>query len=57
MSAYGYLNIGCIKLTFKEWEEQFEYHGKEHNYTDEQIKEYGLYIKLAIEIDKLMPKK
>lgn len=46
----GFLQIGCIKKTFKEWKEEFEKVGKEAGYTDEQIKEYGLYIDLAIAI-------
>ena len=56
MSAYGYLNIGCHKKTFGEWEEQGERIGAQENYTPEQKIEYRLYLKLAIEIDKTMTK-
>jgi hypothetical protein len=46
-SAYGYLNIGCIKLPFSEWKKRYKEIGKEQNYTPAQIKEYGKLIALA----------
>ena len=46
-SAYGYLNIGCIKLPFSEWKKRYKEIGKEQNYTPAQIKEYGKFIALA----------
>ena len=44
---YGYIKIGCIEKSIDEWEREFEIIGKENNYTELQIKEYGLYIQLA----------
>jgi hypothetical protein len=55
-SKKGYLKIGCIEKSFTEWQEQFEEIGKEHGYTDEQIKEYGLYINLAIQLSNIKNK-
>ena len=49
----GYLKIGCTEHTFKYWKDNFEAIGKKENYSDKQIKEYGLYIDLAINLSKL----
>jgi len=49
----GFLKIGCCELSFEEWMEKAERIGKENNYTPGQIKEYKLYINLAIELNKL----
>jgi hypothetical protein len=35
------------------WLKKFKDIGKENGYTEEQIKEYGLYIKLAKELSSL----
>ena len=47
----GYIKIGCIVKSIEDWEKQFEQIGKEHGYTEEQIKEYGLYIQLAKQLN------
>ena len=46
------IRIGCITLTFNEWLEQFEYIGEENGYTKKEIKEYKMYIKLIIKLNK-----
>src|SRR3990167_10865874 len=49
--AYGEkIQIGCIDLTVNQWLETFEKIGKENNYTVEQIKAYGGFIKLYAEL-------
>ena len=39
------ISIGCNCFTVDYWIEKFEAIGKKHNYSEEQIKEYGNYIK------------
>jgi len=51
-SKHGYLSIGCITLTFKEWKKQYRAIGKKQGYTAKQIKEYGAIIALATKIGK-----
>ena len=51
-SAYGFLNIGCIKLSFSEWKKQYKKVGKAQGYTPAQIKEYGLLIAFATKVGK-----
>ena len=48
----NYLQIGCKSFTFEYWKENFVEIGKLQGYSDEQIKEYGLYIDLAINLYK-----
>jgi len=48
----GYLQIGCKSFTFEYWKDNFETIGKQNGYSVEQIKEYGLYIDLAINLNK-----
>ena len=43
----GKIRIGCILKSIDEWERDFEQVGKKQGYTEEQIREYGLYIQLA----------
>ena len=47
----GFIQIGCKAFEFKYWKDNFEQIGKEQSYTDKQIKEYGLYIDLAIALN------
>ena len=49
----GYLQIGCMSFTFEYWKNNFESIGKSAKYTEKQIKEYGLYIELAINLSKI----
>jgi len=49
----GFLQIGCICKSFKEWLKEYKDVGKQAGYTTEQIKEYGIYIETAIAISKL----
>ena len=49
----GFLQIGCSCKTLKEWLKEYKGVGKSHGFTSEQIKEYGIYIKMAISISKL----
>jgi hypothetical protein len=50
----GYIKIGCIELTFEQWQERFEQEGKNNSYTETEIQEYKLYIELIISINKLL---
>src|SRR3984885_15052119 len=47
-TKYFHLKIGCIEMSFGKWKEKFEEIGKQKSYTADEIKEYGLYIDLAI---------
>jgi len=49
----GYLRIGCIEKSIQDWEKEFEQVGKETGYDERQIKEYGLYIQLAKQLNTL----
>ena len=51
-SSYGFLNIGCIKLSFSEWKKKYRAVGKQQGYTVEQIKEYGTIIAFATKLGK-----
>lgn len=42
------ITIGCKTFKFDFWKKHFKNIGKEENYTDMEIKEYGMYIDLAI---------
>ena len=42
----GIVLIGCIKHTIDEWIEQYEVIGKENDYTEKEIKEYGVYLRM-----------
>jgi hypothetical protein len=48
----GFVQIGCHSFEFQYWQENFEQIGKNNNYTEEEIKEYGFYIDLAIKLSK-----
>jgi hypothetical protein len=37
--------IGCQRMTLAEWLERFEVVGREAGYTEQQIAEYGIYLK------------
>ena len=50
--AKGKIQIGCKSFEIEYWESNFETIGKEQGYTEEQIKEYGLYINLAKQLNK-----
>lgn len=41
----GYLKIGCESNTLEWWLENYERMGKEANYSDQDIKMYGWFIK------------
>lgn len=44
------LRIGCHEFSFSYWKENYKEIGKKKGYTKEEIKEYGLYIDLAISL-------
>jgi len=50
--AKGILRIGCHTKTLIEWEKEYKEIGEYNGYSITQIAEYGLYIKLAIELSK-----
>jgi len=39
------IRIGCQRMTLAMWLEQFEAVGREAGYTEQQIAEYGIYLK------------
>ena len=43
------LIIGCLDKPLAEWASDFEAIGKQHNYTDLQIKMYGKFIEMCVE--------
>ena len=51
--AKGKLKIGCMEYDFAWWELNFKEVGEREGYTEIQIQEYHMYIKLAIELSKL----
>jgi NDP-sugar pyrophosphorylase family protein len=46
------IHIGCIRKTIAEWQEQYPEVGRENDYSDEQIREYGAYIQMIAELHK-----
>jgi hypothetical protein len=42
----GRIKIGCEDHTVDRWAKKYQTIGNQHNYTDEQISEYGQYIKM-----------
>ena len=44
----GYIAIGCERHTYDEWLERYEEIGKRHNYTTDEIADYGAWIHLAV---------
>ena len=54
VNYYGHdvIHIGCVQKTISEWLDQFEQVGNDHNYTAEQITEYGGYIRMIAELHK-----
>jgi hypothetical protein len=45
-SGIDTITIGCHTHTIKEWIKDYKKIGKKNNYTDEEIEEYGKYIRL-----------
>jgi hypothetical protein len=52
-----HLKVGCHEYSFEYWKKQYKTVAKNAGYTPEEIKEYGLYIELAIKIYGLKEKK
>ncbi len=50
--AIGILRIGCQEKPLNDWKKIFKTIGVEYGYTKEEIAEYGLYINLAIKLNK-----
>lgn len=48
VAAGGYISIGWERHTYEEWLERYEEIGRKHGYTDEEIADYGAWIKLAV---------
>jgi len=48
IAAGGYISIGCERQTYDEWLENFDAIGVKHNYTPNEIADYGAWIKLAV---------
>jgi len=44
------LRIGCLNFPLHEWINKFEEIGKKENYSEQQIKAYGLFIKMCAEV-------
>jgi len=59
-SRYGYIKIGCLELSVKDWKEKRVSIGEGEKYTPKEIEEYGLYIDLFekwCELNNLKEKK
>ena len=49
VAAGGYISIGCERHTYAEWLERYEEIGRrQDDYSDEDIADYGAWIKLAV---------
>ena len=46
------IHISCIRKTIAEWQQQYPEVGRENDYSDEQIREYGAYIQMIAELHK-----
>jgi len=44
----GFLKIGCNEFDFKYWSKNFKLIGEENNYTEQEISEYGMWIKIVL---------
>ena len=56
-NGVGIIQIGCKRYSFSEWLEKFEEIGMYQRYTEMEIKEYKMYIDLAIGLSKLRENK
>ena len=59
-SKHGFIQIGCLELSVKEWKEKRVSIGEYEKYTPKEIEEYGLYIDLFekwFELNNLKEKK
>jgi hypothetical protein len=48
IAAGGYIFIGCEQYTYDEWLEGYEAIGRANDYSDDEIADYGVWIKLAV---------
>ena len=48
IAAGGYIAIGCERHTYAVWLERYEEIGNRHDYTSEEIADYGAWIQLAV---------
>ena len=53
----GYISIGCMTSTYKQWLEYGEEIGKDNGYTDAEVADYMDWIKLAIRALERMNRK
>ena len=44
----GYITIGCELRPYDEWLTEYEAIGRENEYSDDEIADYGAWIKLAV---------
>jgi hypothetical protein len=44
------IRIGCQRMTLAEWLERFEAVGRDAGYTEPQIAEYGIYLKVIRDV-------
>jgi hypothetical protein len=51
-SRYGHIMIGCHEYTFEYWQDHYKAIGRAEGYTKEEIKQYGLFIKLFVKCGK-----
>ena len=54
IAAGGYITIGCERHTYQEWLDNGAWIGKDNHYTDDEIKDYMDWIRLAIRALKRM---
>jgi hypothetical protein len=50
---YNFIRIGCLEFSFEHWLKNYKTIGKENDFTNLEIKEYGEIIKMLIKLYKL----
>ena len=48
IAAGGMINIGCERHSYDEWLADYEEIGRRNGYDDDEITDYGVWIKLAV---------
>ena len=48
VAAGGHISIGCQRHTYAEWLEHYEKIGRANGYSNDEIADYGAWIRLAV---------
>ena len=51
-SRHGHILIGCHEHTFAYWLDHYKAIGRAEGYSEEEIKQYGLFIELFVRVGK-----